>query len=83
MEHSKLFNVLVASGAALAAGCGGVAPTGGEPDAPAVADAGEAFADDAGALENCGICPNELCCVTDESGTHTVPGMMCCWGTNC
>jgi hypothetical protein len=75
MEHSKLFKVLVAGGAALAASCGGVAPSGD--------DAGEVSADDAGALENCGICPNELCCVTDESGTHTVPGMMCCWGTSC
>ncbi|MBN8616653.1 MAG: hypothetical protein J0L92_39070 [Deltaproteobacteria bacterium] len=85
MEHSKLFKVLVVSGAALASGCGAVAPSGGEdarleePDAPAVGDAAAGAtgpADDAGALENCGICPNEICCVTDESGTHTLPGMM-------
>lgn len=75
MEHSKLFKVLVAGGAALVASCGGVSPSGD--------DAGEVSSDDAGALEECGFCPNELCCVTDESGTHTAPGMMCCWGTSC
>lgn len=76
MDHSKLFKVLVAGGAALAAGCGTVAPNGTE-------DAQRDGPDAGGALEECGFCPNEMCCVTDESGTHTVPGLMCCWGTSC
>lgn len=61
---------------------------GGAPlDAGAEIDAGTAAPVDAGPGAEpmeCGICPNEACCETDESGeSHTRPGLVCCWGTSC
>lgn len=51
-------------------------------DAAVGVDAGGADAGDAPV--QCGICPNEECCVTDEMGTSSVrEGMICCWGTSC
>ncbi len=91
MNHTKLFRVLVMGGAMLAAGCetedGGDDGVVGD-DASAPVDASpavdaQAAASDGGALMECGFCPNEECCVTDEDGTHEREGLMCCWGTSC
>jgi hypothetical protein len=58
---------------------------GGDGDAgsPAEIDAGNGTAD-AGPLEECGFCPNDLCCVDDGTGSLMVrDGFACCWGTSC
>lgn len=52
-------------------------------DATVPSDGATAQAD-AGELMECGFCPNEHCCVTDDSGeSHAREGMVCCWGTSC
>ena len=33
---------------------------------------------------DCGFCPNEVCCESDESGSSELrDGFVCCWGTSC
>lgn len=64
------------------------AATAGDDAGPPSADAapaGDASASaDAGELVECGFCPNDACCETDESGaSRTREGMMCCWSTSC
>lgn len=93
MNHGKLFRVLVMGGAMWAAGCetnDEDGPIAGDDASPPAVDAAPVTADaqapssDAGALTECGFCPNEECCVTDDEGSsHTREGMMCCWGTSC
>ena len=53
-------------------------------DAATETDAAMASGEDAGELMECGFCPNDECCETDEMGRSTTrAGMMCCWGTSC
>ncbi len=94
MDHHKLFRVLVIGGAVLGTGCfedDAPVATG---DAAVVSDAGDtdqstAIADAApeavdAALTECGFCPNEICCGTDESGASQLrEGLVCCWSTSC
>lgn len=56
---------------------------GGGGDAGLAGDAGQLPEADAG-LEECGFCPNDVCCETGEDGVSRVrDGFMCCWGTSC
>lgn len=99
MDPQKLFQVLVVGGALLGVGCTPESMPEPEPEEDAAvsldagsdpADAGEAPADagatpaDAGEPMECGFCPNEVCCETDEEGNSSVrEGLVCCWGTSC
>ena len=57
---------------------------GGGDDATVARSDASATPADGGELMECGFCPNEHCCVTDESGeSHARDGMECCWGTSC
>jgi hypothetical protein len=92
MDISKLFGVLVLGGSLLV-GCDDADP--GEPDpadaataqGPTGEDGGEApeVADAGGEEgEDCGFCPNEICCEIDAEGQSTTrDGFVCCWGTTC
>lgn len=61
-----------------------VAASDGGGDATVARSDGSATPADGGGPMDCGFCPNEHCCVTDESGeSHARDGMVCCWGTSC
>lgn len=97
MDHHKLFRVLVIGGAVLGTGCLEEEAPVATADAAVVSDASAALdaarptptADAAAApadaaLTECGLCPNEICCETDESGASQLrEGFMCCWSTSC
>jgi len=97
MDIAKLFRVVVIGGALLTAnGCSDqeddtddstdpalselpdATPEGGPDPDPQNADASVEE------LENCGFCPNEICCEIDDAGNSTlIDGFECCWATSC
>ena len=89
MDHRTLFQVLVVGGALIGLACEERARGDADAAAPA-ADAGPTLEDggeaplDAGELEECGLCPNEACCVDDGAGgSRARDGFVCCWGSSC